>query len=197
VKIKTRESLKTIKTFDRADTLAQKSKKGVSSLHNSAEQTQNVGYESETDYAGSELQDKEERIARMTVVGANQVGRWGVKGTRKNIQKWRNRPRKPKNDFKLKQLKTIQKTMLEMTKKAIISATKAVESSVKGIVSAQGDRPDHKIRTVLFTLPAEKPGPEAYAKLVDPDLHQAGRPEMSQLMHHNQDRQQQHCRQNR
>ena len=126
MKIKTRESLKTIKTFDRADTLAQKSKKGVSSLHNSAEQTQNVGYESETDYAGSELQDKEERIARMTVVGANKVGRWGVKGTRKNIQKWRNRPRKPKNDFKLKQLKTIQKTMLEMTKKAIISATKAV-----------------------------------------------------------------------
>ena len=42
MKIKTRESLKTIKTFDRADTLAQKSKKGVSSLHNSAEQTQNV-----------------------------------------------------------------------------------------------------------------------------------------------------------
>ena len=40
MKIKTRESLKTIKTFDRADTLAQKSKKGVSSLHNSAEQTQ-------------------------------------------------------------------------------------------------------------------------------------------------------------
>ena len=104
MKIKTRESLKTIKTFDRADTLAQKSKKGVSSLHNSAEQTQNVGYESETDYAGSELQDKEERIARMTVVGANKVGRWGVKETRKNIQKWRNQPRKPKPNPNLKQL---------------------------------------------------------------------------------------------
>ena len=42
MKIKTRESLRTIKTFDRADTLAQKSKNGFSSLRNSAEQTQNV-----------------------------------------------------------------------------------------------------------------------------------------------------------
>ena len=103
MKIKTRESLKTIKTFDRADTLAQKSKKGVSSLHNSAEQTQNIGYESETDYAGSELQDKEERIARSTVMGANRVGRWGVRETRKNLHNLRNRPRKKPN-LKLKQL---------------------------------------------------------------------------------------------
>lgn len=64
MKIKTRESLKTIKTFDHADKLAQKSKTGVSSLHNSAEQTQGVGYESETEYAGNELQDKEERLGK-------------------------------------------------------------------------------------------------------------------------------------
>ena len=119
MKIKTRESLKTIKTFDRADTLAQKSKSGISSLHNSAEQTQNIGYESETDYAGSELQDKEERIARMTVVGANKVGRWGVKETRKNIQKWRNRPRKPKPNPKLKQLPSPQRPMLEAPKREL------------------------------------------------------------------------------
>ena len=132
MKIKTRESLKTIKTFDRADTLAQKSKKGVSSLHNSAEQTQNVGYESETDYAGSELQDKEERIARMTVVGANKVGRWGVKETRKNIQKWRNRPRKPKPNPNLKQLPSPQRPMLEAPKKGIKAASKGTKNTVKG-----------------------------------------------------------------
>lgn len=136
MKIKTRESLKTIKTFDRADTLAQKSKKGVSSLHNSAEQTQNVGYESETDYAGSELQDKEERIARMTVVGANKVGRWGVKETRKNIQKWRNRPRKPKPNPNLKQLPTPQRPMLEAPKKGIKAASKGTKSTVKGTKTA-------------------------------------------------------------
>ena len=136
MKIKTRESLKTIKTFDRADTLAQKSKKGVSSLHNSAEQTQNVGYESETDYAGSELQDKEERIARMTVVGANKVGRWGVKETRKNIQKWRNRPRKPKPKPNLKQLPSPQRPMLEAPKKGIKAASKGTKSTVKGTKTA-------------------------------------------------------------
>ena len=136
MKIKTRESLRTIKTFDRADTLAQKSKKGVSSLHNSAEQTQNVGYESETDYAGSELQDKEERIARMTVVGANKVGRWGVKETRKNIQKWRNRPRKPKPNPKLKQLPSPQRPMLEAPKKGIKMATKGTKNAAKGTKTA-------------------------------------------------------------
>ena len=136
MKIKTRESLKTIKTFDRADTLAQKSKSGISSLHNSAEQTQNIGYESETDYAGSELQDKEERIARMAVVGANKVGRWGVKETRKNIHKWRNRPRKPKPNPKLKQLPSPQRPMLEAPKKGIKTAIKAPKNTVKGTKTA-------------------------------------------------------------
>ena len=136
MKIKTRESLKTIKTFDRADTFAQKSKNGISSLHNSAEQTQNIGYESETDYAGSELQDKEERIARMAMVGANKVGRWGVKETRKNIQKWRNRPRKPKLNPKLKQLPSPQRPMLEAPKKGIKAASKAPKNTVKGTKTA-------------------------------------------------------------
>jgi len=136
MKIKTRESLKTIKTFDRAETLAQKSKSGVSSLHDSAEQTQNIGYESETDYAGSELQDKEERIARMAVVGANKVGRWGVKETRKNIQKWRNRPRKPKPNPNLKQLPSPQRPMLEAPKKGIKTASKAPKKTVKGTKTA-------------------------------------------------------------
>lgn len=136
MKIKTRESLKTIKTFDRADTLAQKSKSGISSLHNSAEQTQNIGYESETDYAGSELQDKEERIERMAMVGANKVGKWGVKETRKNIQKWRNRPRKPKPNPNLKQLPSPQRPMLEAPKKGIKTASKAPKKTVKGTKTA-------------------------------------------------------------
>ena len=136
MKIKTRESLKTIKTFDRADTLAQKSKSGISSLRNSAEQAQNIGYVSETDYAGSELQDKEERIARMAVVGANKVGRWGVKETRKNIQKWRNRPRKPKPNPNLKQLPSPPRPMLEAPKKGIKAASKGTKSTVKGTKTA-------------------------------------------------------------
>ena len=156
MKIKTRESLKTIKTFDRADTLAQKSKKGVSSLHNSAEQTQNVGYESETDYAGSELQDKEERIARMTVVGANKVGRWGVKETRKNIQKWRNRLRKPKPNPKLPQLPSPQRPMLEAHKKGIKTASKAPKNTVKGTKTAAKGAKTTAKATVKGTKTAAK-----------------------------------------
>ena len=165
MKIKTRDALKTIKTFDRADSLAQKSKSGVSSLHNSAEQTQGVGYESETDYAGSELQDKEERIARTAVAGAGRVGRWGVRETRKNVNKWRNRPKKPKQSPKLKQLpppqrqalppakkgtKTTAKTTVKGTKttaktsakaaqalkKASSAAVKSVRTAVKAVVTA-------------------------------------------------------------
>ena len=156
MKIKTRESLKTIKTFDRADTLAQKSKRGVSSLHNSAEQTQNVGYESETDYAGSELQDKEERIARITVVGANKVGRWGVKETQKNIQKWRNRPRKPKPNPKLKQLPSPQRPMLEAPKKGIKTASKAPKNTVKGTKTAAKGAKTTAKATVKGTKAAAK-----------------------------------------
>ena len=156
MKIKTRESLKTIKTFDRAETLAQKSKSGVSSLHNSAEQTQNIGYESETDYAGSELQDKEERIARMTVVGANKFGRWGVKETRKNIQKWRNRPRKPKSNPNLKQLPSPQRPMLEAPKKGIKTASKAPKNTVKGTKTAAKGAKTTAKATVKGTKAAAK-----------------------------------------
>ena len=156
MKIKTRESLKTIKTFDRADTLAQKSKSGISSLHNSAEQTQNIGYESETDYAGSELQDKEERIARMTMVGANKVGRWGVKETRKNIQKWRNRPRKPKPNPNLKQLPSPQRPMLEAPKKGIKTATKGTKNAAKGTKTAAKGAKTTAKATVKGTKAAAK-----------------------------------------
>ena len=131
MKIKTREALKTIKTFDRTNSLAQKSKNGVSSLHNSAEQIQGVGYESETDYAGSELQDKEERIARTTVAGAGRVGRWGVKETRKNVDKWRNRPKKPKQSPKLKQLPPPQRQALPPAKKGTKTTTKATMKGTK------------------------------------------------------------------
>ena len=131
VKIKTREALKTIKTFDRTDSLAQKSKNGVSSLHNSAEQTQGVGYESETDYAGSELQDKEERVARTAVAGAGRVGRWGVRETGKNMDKWRNRPKKPKQSPKLKQLPPPQRQALPPEKKGTKTTTKVTVKGTK------------------------------------------------------------------
>ena len=155
MKIKTRESLKTIKTFDRADTLAQKSKNGISSLHNAAEQSQNIGYESETDYAGTELQDKEERIARMTVVGANKFGRWGVEKTHRRLQAKKTsskvRTAKPLKRKKAAQTtaKSAAKTaerlrkaayatakFIERAAKAIVAAAKAIVEAVKSLIAA-------------------------------------------------------------
>lgn len=154
MKIKTRESLKTIKTFDRADTLAQKSKKGVSSLHNSAEQTKNVGYESETDYAGSLLQDKEERFARASIYGANEVGRWGVRETSKNIQKRRSHPIKPKLPPKLKQLPSPQRLMLAAPEKKVKKASKGTKNVGKRTKNASKGAKTTATSTVRGTVKA-------------------------------------------
>ena len=153
MKIKTREALKTIKTFDRADTLAQRSKNGVSSLHDSAEQTQSTGYESETDYAGSALQSKEGYIARTSMMGADRIGRWGIKETRKNICKWKNRPRKPKPNPKLapknkalpagkkgiktasKGTKTVANTTFKGTKATVKTSVKAAQFMKKAVTA--------------------------------------------------------------
>lgn len=132
MKIKTRESLNTIKTFDRADMLAQKSKTGVSLLHNSAEQTQGVGYESETEYAGNELQDKEERLGKTFAYGANRVGKWGVRETRRNILKWHNRPRKINANINLQQLPSPQRKALQAPKKGMKSASKGMKTAANG-----------------------------------------------------------------
>ena len=156
MRIKTRESLKTIKTFDRAETLAQKSKSGVSSLHNSAEQTQNIGYESETDYAGSELQDKEERVARTAIRGADRAGRWGVKETRKNIQKWRKRPRKKTlSKGKKKPVKGI-KTATKGVKTTAKATVKGAKVAIKGTVKAAQLVKKAAIATVKFIKVAVK-----------------------------------------
>lgn len=64
MKIKTRESLKTIKTFDRAENLAGKTKSSFLDLNRGAEETQGTGYTSGTEYAGTHLQESEEKGIR-------------------------------------------------------------------------------------------------------------------------------------
>ena len=164
MRIKTREALKTIKTFDRADTLAQRSKNGVSSLHDSAEQTQSMGYESETDYAGSALQSKEGYIARTSMMGADRIGRWGIKETRKNICKWKNRPKKTKPNPKLKQLSAPKnnagkkgiKTASKGTKTVANTTFKGTKATVKTSVKAAQFMKKAVTATVKFAKVAGK-----------------------------------------
>ena len=94
--IKTRESLRTIKTFDRAKSLGEKVKNGANEIKEYADDVQNLNYESENEYAGNQVQTTEGRLARNTAYGASRVGNWGIRETRKNLLKWKNRPRKLK-----------------------------------------------------------------------------------------------------
>lgn len=96
--IKTRESLRTIKTFDRAKTLGQKVKNGAGEVKEYGEELQNTRYGSANEYAGNAVENTERRTARNVAYGAGKIGNWGLKETRKNILKRRNRQKK----FKVK-----------------------------------------------------------------------------------------------
>ena len=80
--------------MNKAEGLAKKSKNGASSLANTAEETQNSRHETEIEYAGNEVEDKEERGGRSLVRGAARFGEWGFRTTVRNIRRWRNRPKK-------------------------------------------------------------------------------------------------------
>lgn len=133
MKLKTREALRSVKTLDRgAEGFANKTRDGVSSVNRSAEQTQNVGYETENEYATHEVETREEAIIKGTISGAERFGRWGVRETWRNIQKWRNRLRKEKVDINPKQLNPPKRPMLtEGTKKGAKTATKGGKKAAK------------------------------------------------------------------
>lgn len=144
MKIKTRESLKTIKTFDRAETLAGKTKSSFSDLKKGAEETQGMGYTSGTDYAGTRLQESEETGTRNALYGANRAGRWGVRETRRNIQRWRLRSKK--------QIHLKQKA-LSAPKRQMLSAPKTADKTAKTARTAQ--------KTAKATLKASQKAAQA------------------------------------
>lgn len=76
MKIKTRESLRTIKTFDRAKTLGQKVKNGAGEVKEYGEELQNTRYESANEYAGNAVENTERRTARNVVYGAGRLIRY-------------------------------------------------------------------------------------------------------------------------
>lgn len=128
--IKTRESLRTIKTLDRARTLGQKVKNGAGEVKGYGEELQNTRYESANEYAGNAVENTERRIARNTAYGIGRIGNWGLKETRKNIIKWRNRPKK---------LKSPQQKKLPVPKRPALSkaAGKTAKTAQKSAKTAQ------------------------------------------------------------
>ena len=59
MRIRTRENLRTIKSFDRAENLAQKTKSGLTDAGRTAEQLQETTSESGVEYAGARMEEGE------------------------------------------------------------------------------------------------------------------------------------------
>ena len=163
---KTRESLRSIKVVDKTEGLAKKSKNGASSLANSAEETQNSRHETEVEYAGNEVQDKEERSGRALVRGAVRVGQWGYRTTVRNIQKWRNRPRKIKLKVEEpKQLPPPQRPLLtEGTKQGAKTASKGIKNGSKAAKKASRASAKAAKKTAKTSAKAAKQAAKASAK---------------------------------
>ena len=87
--IKTKESLRTIKTLDRAKNIAGKLKNGAEEVKETADEMQNTNYESGTEYAGNALQANERLAAIQAAYTVKRVGNWGLRETADNIQKHR------------------------------------------------------------------------------------------------------------
>ena len=163
---KTRESLRSIKVVDKTEGLAKKSKNGASSLANSAEETQNSRHETEVEYAGNEVQDKEERSGRALVRGAARVGQWGYRTTVRNIQKWRNRPRKIKLKVEEpKQLPPPKRPLLtEGTKQGAKTASKGIKNGSKAAKKASRASAKAAKKTAKTSAKAAKQAAKASAK---------------------------------
>ena len=135
MKIKTRQSERTIKTFDRADNLAQKTKNGLSEANRTAEQLQDQGAESGVDYAGSRIQESEGNIGEYATYGMERMGRWGVRVTgNKLCHLYRLRHRKMP-DFKVKipnrQLPSPKRKALPSAKKLLKAPGQTAKASMK------------------------------------------------------------------
>ena len=163
---KTRESLRSIKVVDKTEGLAKKSKNGASSLANSAEETQNSRHETEVEYAGNEVQDKEERSGRALVRGAARVGQWGYRTTVRNIQRWRNRPRKIKLKVEEpKQLSPPKRPLLtEGTKQGAKTASKGIKNGSKAAKKASRASAKAAKKTAKTSAKAAKQAAKASAK---------------------------------
>ncbi len=136
--IKTRESLRSVKTFDRAKTLGQKIKGGAEEAKEYTDELQNTAYQSENEYAGNAVQSTEERVARNSALMMGKVGNWGIKETRKNIRKWRSRSQKL--DLKVeqpKQLPSPVRQALSAPKNGAKKAEQAVKNAEKTAKTAK------------------------------------------------------------
>ena len=123
--IKTRQSGRKIKTFDRADNLAQKTKNGLTDANRTVEQLQDANAESGVDYAGARIQEGEESIGEYSVYGMERMGQWGMRVAGNKLRRLSHFRHRKMPNFKVK----ISKKQLPSPKrKALPSAKKLLQA---------------------------------------------------------------------
>ena len=135
MRIKTRQSERTIKHFDRADNLAQKTKNGLADANRTAEQLQDANAESGVDYAGSRIQESEGNIGEYATYGMERMGRWGMRVTGNKLRHlYRLRHRKmPEFKVKIpkKQLPSPKRQALPSARKLLKAPGQTARASMK------------------------------------------------------------------
>lgn len=133
--IKTRQSERTIKTFDRADNLAQKTKNGLTDAKNTADQLQDANAESGVDYAGARIQDGEENVGEYAAYGMERMGRWGMRVTENKLRRLYRLHHRKMTDFKVKipkkQLPNPKRKALPSAKKLLKAPGQTARASLK------------------------------------------------------------------
>ena len=135
MKIKTRQSERTIKTFDRADNLAQKTKNALTDAKNTADQLQDANAESGVDYAGARIQEGEESAGEYFVYGMERMGRWGMRVAGNKLRRLSHVRHRKMPDFKVKvpkkQLPSPKRKALPSAKKLLKAPGQTAKASMK------------------------------------------------------------------
>ena len=147
MKIKTRESLRDIRVFDKTKDLSERTRSGIGELSKNTESSQSS---SANDYASNFVSEKAERIGKSSTYAADRAGQMSVRETQKNISNLKNRPhkiKKPKTKANVpKRLKSAGKNTVKTSErikqtvkrlsKGLAKAAKAVVSAVKVMIAA-------------------------------------------------------------
>ena len=140
MRIKTRQSERTIKTFDRADNFAQKTKNGLTDANRTAEQLQEANAESGVDYAGSRIQEGEANVGEYSVFGLERMGRWGIRVAGNRLRRLSHLRRRKMPDFKVKipkkQLPSPKRKALPSAKKLLKAPGQTAKVSMKAFQKA-------------------------------------------------------------
>ena len=146
--IKTRDSIRSIKLRNGTEYFSEKTQDGLSSLKETAEETHNSSYQSETEYAGDQVMNREKAVAKGFMRASEDIGDWGVKETSHNIYKWyKSRKAKKATTNATKASRKMIKEGRKGIKRLGNTAKSSAKATAKGTIKIA-----HKIKQAITTL---------------------------------------------